>query len=252
MYLSQLLVNVGENPDRPRPGRLWLRNPYRVHQRLCMAFPSTERRRRDRDFLQPYDPADFGAKHVHDDRSGRTGFLFRVDPTPGGNPVILVQSACPPDWEYAFYNAQYLLAAPPQTTEFEPQFNPGQQLRFRLRVNPTVKKKRPGRKNGARVGVPRTGLVDWLSRKGSQGGFKLVSKEDDPERDPRWQLGTGLVQAWKCRSDDDEPSEKMSFVSATIDGILEVIEPSLLVSTVNAGVGPAKAFGFGLLSLAPA
>ncbi len=40
MYLSSLLIDVGDNPDRPRPGRLWLRNLYHVHQRLCMAFPS--------------------------------------------------------------------------------------------------------------------------------------------------------------------------------------------------------------------
>lgn len=252
MYLSQLLVNVGEAPDRPRPGRLWLRNPYRVHQRLCMAFPSRERRERDKEFLQPYDPAEFGAKHVHDNRSGRTGFLFRVDPAPGGSPVVVVQSGCPPDWGYAFHNAQYLLAAPPQTTKFEPQFDRGQQLRFRLRVNPTVKKKRPGRKNGARVGVPRTGLMDWLSRKGTENGFKLVSKEDEQDRDPRWQVATGLVQAWKGRNDDDEPSKKMSFFCATVDGILEVVEPRLFVSTVHTGIGPAKAFGFGLLSLAPA
>ena len=45
MYLSCLLIDVGDNPDRPRPGRLWLRNLYHVHQRLCMAFPSARKTR---------------------------------------------------------------------------------------------------------------------------------------------------------------------------------------------------------------
>ena len=60
MYLSCLLINVGDNPDHPRPGRLWLRNLYHVHQRLCMAFPSASRKADDPDFLRPFKPEDFG------------------------------------------------------------------------------------------------------------------------------------------------------------------------------------------------
>src|SRR5436190_21766487 len=49
MYHSHLLINVGDNPDRPdwNISRRWLRNLYRVHQRLCMAFPSAAPRRDD-------------------------------------------------------------------------------------------------------------------------------------------------------------------------------------------------------------
>ena len=50
MYLSCLLIDVGDDPDRPRPGRTWLRNIYHVHQRLCMAFPSRERMEADPPF----------------------------------------------------------------------------------------------------------------------------------------------------------------------------------------------------------
>ncbi len=120
MYLSCLLINVGDNPDRPRPGRLWLRNLYHVHQRLCMAFPSASRRSADPQFLCPFNPDDFGPKPVHAARSMDAGFLFRIDPQPSGRVVILVQSASMPDWDYAFHNADYLLAAPPSTKAFEP------------------------------------------------------------------------------------------------------------------------------------
>ena len=83
MYLSALLVDVGTDPDRPRPGRLWLRNLYRVHQRLCMAFPSAARKPDDPHFLKPFKPQDFGTskpKQVHVARRTDAGFLFRIDP----------------------------------------------------------------------------------------------------------------------------------------------------------------------------
>ena len=83
MYISCLLIDVGDNPDRPRPGRLWLRNLYHVHQRLCMAFPSSSRKCGDPEFLAPFAPEDFGNQHVHVKREAASGFLFRIDPQPG-------------------------------------------------------------------------------------------------------------------------------------------------------------------------
>src|SRR3990170_2178685 len=111
MYLSCLLIDLGGNPDRPRPGRLWLRNLYHVHQRLCMAFPSASRTSDDPDYLKPFKPEDFGREQVHVPRGSDAGFLFRIDPRSGGRVVILVQSAVKPDWDYAFRNAAHLLAA---------------------------------------------------------------------------------------------------------------------------------------------
>ena len=93
MFLSCLLIDTGINPDRPRPGRMWLRNLYHVHQRLCMAFPSAPRISEDPEFLKPFKPEDFGKKQVHVKREADSGFLFRIDPEPDGRAVILVQSA---------------------------------------------------------------------------------------------------------------------------------------------------------------
>ncbi|MGH9434270.1 MAG: type I-E CRISPR-associated protein Cas6/Cse3/CasE, partial [Terriglobia bacterium] len=220
MYISCLLINVGDNPDRPRPGRLWLRNLYHVHQRLCMAFPSDLRKQRDPDFLAPYTPDDFPEqrhladkkktevdpdilKHVHSPRTPDSGFLFCIDPqpgarcgpildvappfraagaglkpgatltVPGGRAVILVQSAVKPDWEYAFHNACYLLAAPPEVKPFDPCFTGGQRLRFRLVANPTRRLSKHSRERdgkpveekwiGKRVPVPADQLLDWLA-----------------------------------------------------------------------------------------
>src|SRR4030042_1996287 len=133
MYHSHLLVNVGDNPDRPDWNicRRWLRNLYRVHQRLAMAFPSSPPGRedwaaREKAYCVPFSPAglpalrdlpadnapevadddDAPAAQVHVPRGGHAGFLFRIDHPPdplggaGRRPVIVVPSAGPPDREY--------------------------------------------------------------------------------------------------------------------------------------------------------
>ena len=156
MFLSSLLIDVGTNPDRPRPGRLWLRNVYRVHQRLCMAFPYPATKANDPAFLKPYQPCGFrdprpnycatnvvaeqappcalAEKSVHVPRDGEHNFLFRIDPQPGGRVVILVLSALHPDWDYAFHSAGHLLAAPPAT----PQAVPTKVIEVMLGVQTTL------------------------------------------------------------------------------------------------------------------
>jgi hypothetical protein len=126
MYQSCLLIDVGNDPDRPRPGRLWLRNRYHVHQRLCMAFPSASQKTGDAGFLTPFKPEEFGQGQVHVKRAAGSGFLFRVDPLTNGRAVILVQSARKPDWCYAFYNAGHFLSAPPQVKQLDVSFKRGE------------------------------------------------------------------------------------------------------------------------------
>jgi CRISPR system Cascade subunit CasE len=243
MYLSTLLVNVGDNPDRPRPGRLWLRNRYHVHQRLCMAFPSSDKIAGDPDFLKPFVPGEFGERQVHVKRGGDNGFLFRVDPLPGGEAVILVQSATKPDWEYAFCNAEYLLKAPVRVKPFFPSFDNGQLLRFRLVVNPTKKietKTGPDgkRNNGKRVPVHADRLFEWLSRKGQAAGFRADQK----------MTTTSLTYVYVNKG---AGGSGQRLRSVRFDGVLQVIDVDALHHAIAAGIGSGKAFGFGLLSLTP-
>lgn len=135
MFLSHLLIDVGGNPDRPRPGRKWLGNIYHVHQRLCMAFPTPQQSTEDPRFLQPFNPKAFDPPR----------FLFRIDNSIEDNSqraIILVQSAVKPDWDYAFQNARVFLAAEPETKAYGPVFTAGQELRFRIRINLSKKIKR--------------------------------------------------------------------------------------------------------------
>lgn len=277
MYLSILLIDVGQDPDRIRPGRNWLRNVYRVHQRLCMAFPAPRRKIADPQFLKPFRPEDF-REPVHRRRNQETGFLFRIDPRIGGNPVILVQSAVEPDWGYAFHNAGYLLAAEPEVKSWNPTFQAGQQFRFRLTANATRKvgtltaaQRRADRdqvipeprentsgpwqrdrrtRNGTRVPVPREQLPAWLARRGEIGGFRVIPNLDS--------LGIQVNYYYVNRAGfaPEHPSAEPrgAFIPMLFcvryEGCLEVTDPAAFADTLAAGIGPARAFGCGLMTLA--
>lgn len=291
MFLSLLHINIGNGPDRERPGRRWLRNLYRVHQRLCMGFPSASRKSADPDFLRPFSPQDFGPKPVHVARGTGTGFLFRIDPQAGGRVVILVQSAPEPDWDYAFHNARYLLAAPPQVKPFNPAFEPGDRLCFRLFANPVRRVSRnsldaegkPLDKKwiGKRVPVPAGQLEKWLDRHAMAGGFTVAkdsctirpgyiyfNKDGSGQRGAVEKPVDGIASVAKqnClrkypqdNGDDTsgqaagaKPPQRARLWSVRFDGVLTVTDSALFQEAIVRGIGPGKAFGFGLLSVARA
>lgn len=257
MYLSQLLIDTGSNPDRPRPGRMWLNNVYNVHRRLSMAFPLRERKISDPDFLKPFAADGFNPRQ----------FLFRVDNNIDGNEqrsIILVQSSLMPDWEYAFHNAQDFLVAPPQVKAYTPAFQAQQKLCYRILLNPSVKrmidetqaspegKIKTGRILHKRVSLtwaadstPDQALADWFAAKSSRLGFTP--------------LDTKLVKlGWVYGSKPEPKGEKprrqhdyrpLRFRSALLEGYLQVDDPDLFLQTITKGIGSAKGLGFGLLSV---
>lgn len=159
--------------------------------------------------------------------------LWRVDRL-ANRPVVLVQTGVEPNWDALREQyPDYLLRAAEMKT-YEPSVSTGQVLRFRLRANPTVKKE-----GGKRVGVGgEEGQADWLCRrKAERGGFQvdqgslLITYE-------------GLVMAHR---DEANP---MAFASVRFDGVLTVTDAGLMISAIERGIGSAKAFGFGLLSVA--
>ncbi|MCB5223704.1 MAG: type I-E CRISPR-associated protein Cas6/Cse3/CasE [Candidatus Syntrophosphaera sp.] len=259
MYLSQLLIDTGGNPDRLRPGRSWLNNIYNVHRRLSMAFPMRQRKDGDPRFLQPFNPADFE----------RHRFLFRVDNNIDGEEtraMVLVQSSILPDWNYAFQNATGFLAAPPQVKEYTPNFSPGQQLRFRILINASVKRKIEEMKDGdsgrvktgkvlhKRVAFtwdadvsPSDALAEWFAKKASKLGFTPIKTE---------LVKLGWIYGSKPEPRGERPRREneyrpLKYRSALLEGYLKVDEPELFKKTLVTGIGSAKSMGFGLLSVIP-
>jgi len=199
-----------------------------------MAFPSQQQMTTDPHFLKPFDPVQF--------KNAR--FLFRVDHnigTDGSRAIILVQSHVEPNWDYAFQNARIFLAANPEYRSMNFSFRSGENYRFRVLANPTMKKsvRSSGKKNGPRLGlIRREDQIGWLERKANQHGFVLVNESVTIE-------SQGFSEGWKG-------SDSIKYFSARFDGVLRVTDADKFAIAVREGIGSAKGFGFGLLSVAPA
>lgn len=271
MYLSSLLIDVGANPDRPRPGRLWLRNVYHIHQRLCMAFPMDARKARDPEFLQPYDPSDFPEqrhlanrkkaemgtdvlRQVHTPRQENAGFLYRIETSTRDRVMILVQSSVEPDWNYAFRNARHLLAAPPQIKTYQFDFTTRRNWKFRLVANPTKRltdspvndkgERLADKWKKKRVPVPPSQWNVWLQRRAEQAGFTVD--------DANLAIQSGYIQFAKTKYQiQDDRKRGARLRSVRFDGTLVITDAALFQAAIASGIGSAKAFGFGLLSVAP-
>ncbi len=187
--------------------------------------------------------------------------LFRTDTDRyGGNPVVLVQSEREPSW--GNLPANYLIARA-QSKPFDLVVSTGQKLRFRLRANPT---KRIASKNevlgsvmlGKRIGLTtETERIRWLLRKGDDGGFRIPGKwvdANDPETGDAIQLPNFRVDVIPEGRDwnDKAGCRDGRFLAVRFEGVLEVSNVEKFRAAIVAGIGSAKGYGFGLLSVGPA
>lgn len=160
--------------------------------------------------------------------------LFRLDVNPRGLPMLLVQSKSEPnlaEWE-GKDNGRYLRTNP-RTKAVSLQVSKDILYRFRLCANPSKKMKREGQKNSQRVGLYKTeDQVAWLNRKAEQFGFKLLTANTSPSQ--------RLV----------DRNKKITLYTVVFDGQLIVIDDERFTQALHSGIGPSKAFGCGLLSLA--
>lgn len=228
MMLSRLILN-----PLNRDVAACVRDPYRLHQLVMKGFGGASESPR----------AAFGVLHRLD-----------VDPRTGAL-ALLVQSSVAPAWDEL---PRSLLAetlppiANPAVRSLDDvweRLEAGARLAFRLRANVTRKvetKSRAdgGRRNGRRVGVlDESARMAWLVRKGTEAGFELVAADGDAldvrvtEEPPQRSIRAGGVLVHEA---------------VRFDGRLCISDAARFRSALAAGIGPAKAFGFGLLSIAPA
>ena len=165
---------------------------------------------------------------VEDGGPGRV--LFRLEGEPE-RPIVIVQSTTEAKWDSLPLVEGYL-NSPPIQKSFNPEFVAGQILRFRLRANPTVKRE------GKRLFLfDYEDQVNWLKRKATNGGFSVIQLTGVRSKTGPLSPGQG--------------KNEMTLGAALFDGILRIEDPVNFKSTIESGVGSAKGFGFGLLSLAP-
>jgi len=160
--------------------------------------------------------------------------LYRVEPEmKNGSALVLVQSPLEPDWNILTNDSRWVTSV--QVKVFVPKFKPGCSLRFRLRANPVVTRE------GKRYGLIRDeSLLEWLSKK-------------EPKLGARFKSMTVIDEGYITGNKQNKNSRhRLNFKIARFEGMLDVIDPVAFSETVEVGIGSAKAFGCGLLSLAKA
>jgi len=176
--------------------------------------------------------------------------------------MILVQSGVMPDWHYAFQNACHILGAPPEVKPYHPQFEAGQCLRFRLVANPLRKVSRnslgaSGKPfdegwQGKEVPVPTAELDKWLERR-AEPSWTCPKNSESTQRPPGFRLQTiSIVRTgyvYVNHGQDQTGGRRIRL--ARYEGSLMVTDSENFRNTISRGIGPGKAFGFGLLSVAP-
>lgn len=240
MYLSQLTLNPWHRDVRRDLGDV-----QQLHRTLMRAFP------------QAPETASGPREHF--------GVLHRLEIQPRENTVgVLVQSLAKPDW--GALEREYL-AQPARCKSIDTSLNAlreNQVLSFRLRANPTKRVRREtdpitGKVwDGKRVALtmqrdPQTGEIledkdadqlrlEWLQRKADHGGFEIIPVRAD-----------GDVPDVRIVPEDRVfgSRRKKTFWPVLYDGHLRITDLEQFRETLARGIGPAKAYGFGLLSLGP-
>lgn len=189
-----------------------LQSPYDMHRTLQRAFPGGE--------------------------PEENRLLFRIEPHQHGTQgsTVLVQSSSErPDWSYLTGRSDGYALSVDGPKKVNPAPGEGQVLSFRLLGNPTKKR------NGRRIALTdEEDYRGWLERKGRLHGFEPMYANASAY----WINGDAQPGS------DGYAKGNIPHFAVRFDGLLRVTDQAEMRDTLAAGIGPAKAFGFGLLSLA--
>lgn len=175
------------------------------------------------------------------------GVLFRVDVASGGA-ILIVQSAVAPN--VTRLPVDYFVGvdddrlfdlrwtANPTVESIATSIARETRLRFRLRANVTRRVDTKSGPDGARRHGRRVPLTTdearagWLARKAEAAGFRVLDVRIARE---------GVEHG-------NRNGKRATWEGTRFDGLLQVVEPDAFEAAVRNGVGPGKAYGFGLLS----
>jgi CRISPR system Cascade subunit CasE len=210
MLLHKIYLNL-----RCKEVRRDIADPYEMHSTLCRAFCEQEQK------CLP------------------SLFLWRLEPETrnDGMPKLLVQGQTEPEWS-RINVADWFAEIPSSPVDVQEKLGlndkvmaNGSQFRYRLRVNPSVKR------NGKRIGLYKAEEQDaWFMSQGQKNGFSLKSLHRSQE---------------KMLEGKRRHSEHIKVFSVLYDGVLEVSDEDLFIKAVTWGIGHGKTMGLGLLSIVP-
>lgn len=244
VYLSRIQLN-----PRRREARWLLSSPQRLHAAVLGSFPD----------------APTG------DQGGAPRVLWRLDQD-RERVLLYVVSPGQPDFaglaEQAGWPTTERGLTKPYTGLLD-RLESGQLWAFRLTANPTHYVRRGETSRARRIGHVTVGFQEqWLRERCGRLGFAITGGAYATQRDgdPAPESTTApadLVVTRRSietftRGDKGDgagrqraPQGRVTLTVAQYDGHLRIEDPDALRSALTAGIGPAKAYGCGLLTLAP-
>lgn len=228
MYLSRVFLN----PER-RATREWVSSPQRMHAAVLAGFPENTAENRP---------------------------LWRLDKGPHRFELLMV-SRERPDLMHLVENGGWSTSEP-DVADYRPflaRLEVGRRYLFRLRANP-VRSTKDGVALGERgrvVNVGSRALQErWLVDRADSLGFSIPSSEEDLRSE------TGELLARRNLTLTERGTQRFSkhvngsriqvtLAIAQFDGLLEVADAGALQAALTTGIGRGKAYGCGLLTLAP-
>lgn len=233
-YLSAVSIN----PARPY-ARSLLKYPKAVHDALMHGFPGN-----------PYDE--------------RT--LWRWEARERGyRPRLLILSKTKPDWSHIVEEAGWPAtpAGAPVIKNYQPVLDgvhAGRAYEFQIDANPFLNACGP--RNGPKT-RPRPTLNErehraWLLRAADTNGFEIPLTTPTPSiigLDQNTQKAHAFkaerMQNASVYRDDAKHRKNIPIVRVSFRGVLLVTDPDLFRQALMGGIGRAKAYGCGLLTLSP-
>ncbi|MEU0254176.1 type I-E CRISPR-associated protein Cas6/Cse3/CasE [Streptomyces sp. NPDC006184] len=253
MHLTRFRVNTARSGAR----RL-LSSPQAMHAAVMSSFPA----------LLPTDTPPPDGPRV----------LWRLDHTTRAEVMLYIVSPDRPDLTHLVEQAGWPAAAAAdpnqpgwQSRPYAPlldRLTTGQRWAFRLTANPVHHARRkddePTKRTAHLTGTHQMG---WLLKRQDTCGFRVLEKThatrllprgtthtNQPHHGDRYEL---TVHDKRTLAFDKHTTPQggrrppVSLVTVTFDGRLEITDPHLLRRALTQGIGKAKAYGCGLLTLAP-
>ncbi|MGW5351045.1 type I-E CRISPR-associated protein Cas6/Cse3/CasE [Streptomyces sp. NPDC004031] len=231
MYLTRFRLNTAR-----RDCRALLGSPHRMHAAVARSFPE----------LSARDGAGPRVLWRVDRNSAAEVLLFLVSPKRPDLTHLVEQAGWPaatdtPGWQTYDYQA------------FLDRLTLGSTWAFRLTANPVHSIRRtPDEPTKRTAHITQRHQRSWLLGRQDAAGFGVVEK---PTASRLLEYGDELQLFVRDKRDlrfaKASEGRTVSLTSVTYDGLLTVTDPDALRRTLTQGLGKAKAYGCGLMTLAP-
>ncbi len=233
MYLTRFRINTARSGAR----RL-LSSPQAMHAAVMSSFATP-----------PAVPTGAGAR-----------VLWRVDRGAASNMLLYIVSPDRPDLTHIVEQAGWPVTGAWDTFAYKPfldRITAGDTWAFRLTANPVHSiRLTDGEPTKRTAHVTARHQLGWLFQQQERGGFAVLEKPSDavrlvPEDGYEVVVRDRRDQTFGKNDAATARTHQVKLVTATFDGRLRVTDAEKIRGILTGGLGKARAYGCGLMTLAP-